>query len=48
MSGFFLHYSGLNQDGQHFDVQIGSKLEYVFGKATGNAHNIEWSKCMLR
>jgi RHS repeat-associated protein len=27
---------------------IGSKLQYVFGKATGNAHNIERSTGMLR
>jgi hypothetical protein len=27
---------------------IGSKLEYVFGKATGNVHNIERSQEMLR
>lgn len=29
-------------------AQIGTKLEYVFGKATGNAHNIERSTAMLR
>jgi RHS repeat-associated protein len=29
-------------------AQIGSKLEYIFGKATGSAHNIERSTGMLR
>lgn len=29
-------------------AHIGTKLEYVFGKATGNAHNIERSTEMLR
>ena len=29
-------------------AQIGTKLEYVFGKATGSAHNIERSTGMLR
>ena len=29
-------------------AQIGSKLEYIFGKATGKAHNIERSKSMLK
>ena len=29
-------------------AQIGTKLEYVFGKATGAAHNIERSTSMLK
>ena len=29
-------------------ANIGTKLEYVFGKATGSAHNIERSTGMLR
>jgi hypothetical protein len=29
-------------------AQIGTKLEYVFGKATGSVHNIERSKGMLK
>lgn len=29
-------------------AQIGTKLEYVFGKATGSVHNIELSTGMLR
>lgn len=29
-------------------ANIGTKLEYVFGKATGNAHNIERSTGMLK
>jgi RHS repeat-associated protein len=29
-------------------INIGMKLEYLFGKATGSAHNIERSKDMLR
>lgn len=29
-------------------AQLGRKLEYVFGKATGNSHNIERSKNMLK
>jgi len=28
-------------------AQLGQKLEYVFGKATGSAHNIERSQAML-
>lgn len=29
-------------------ANIGTKLEYTFGKATGSAHNIERSTGMLR
>ena len=29
-------------------VQLGQKLDYFFGKATGNEHNIERSQSMLR
>ncbi len=30
------------------EVELGHKLDYVFGKATGNAHNIERAQSMLR
>ncbi|MCW5971694.1 MAG: hypothetical protein KIT57_24580 [Blastocatellales bacterium] len=39
---------GLQEVGEHGAVELGSKLDYILGKATGNAHNVERSAGMLR
>ena len=34
--------------GEYFDAQIGNKLDYIFGNATGSLHNIQRSIALLK
>lgn len=39
---------GLKEAGEHAAVELGSKLDYILGKAVGNAHAVERSAGLLR